>query len=187
VITLRSAVPPDGPRLVALDRATWSWEVAPVPRWPEDTDFFERREPEDVLVAEEAGRAVGYVTVGRPTPLEANRHVLQIAGLSVDPACQGQGVGRTLVEAAIAEATRRGARKLSLRVLGGNARAQALYASCGFVVEGVQRDEFWLDGRFVDDVLMARPLRSELSRSPAATAAPRTPPESPPGRRWTSP
>ena len=56
------------------------------------------------------------------------------------------------------EAARRGARKLGLRVLGGNASARALYASAGFVVEGVLRDEFWLDGRFVDDVFMARPL-----------------------------
>jgi len=53
---------------------------------------------------------------------------------------------------------RRGARKLGLRVLGGNTTARTLYASAGFVVEGVLRDEFRLDGRFVDDVLMARPL-----------------------------
>ena len=59
---------------------------------------------------------------------------------------------------AVAEATRRGARKLGLRVLGGNAGARALYTACGFVVEGVLLDEFRLGGRFVDDVLMARPL-----------------------------
>jgi len=158
VISIRSAAAADGPHLLTLDRATWSWDVAPVPLWAEDTDFFERRSPEDVLVAEEDDRAVGYTTLGRPTPLESNRHVLQIAGLSVDPACQGRGVGRQLIEAAIAEAIRRGARKLSLRVLGPNATAQALYVSCGFVVEGVQREEFLLDGRYVDDVLMARPL-----------------------------
>jgi RimJ/RimL family protein N-acetyltransferase len=34
--------------------------------------------------------------------------------------------------------------------------ARRLYARCGFVEEGVLRDEFVLDGRFVDDVFMAR-------------------------------
>jgi len=148
----------DGPRLVALDRATWSEENAVVPLWREDTDFFERRSPGDVLVAEQEGRTVGYTALGRPTPLECNRHVLHVQGLAVDPACQRQGIARLLIEAAVTEATRRGARKLGLRVLGGNAGARALYAACGFTVEGVLREEFRLGGRFVDDVLMARPL-----------------------------
>lgn len=34
----------------------------------------------------------------------------------------------------------------------------AIGRSCGFVVEGVRRDEFLLDGRYVDDMLMARDL-----------------------------
>jgi ribosomal protein S18 acetylase RimI-like enzyme len=158
VLSIRTAVAADGPRLVALDRATWSEENAVAPLWPEDTDFFERRGPEDVLVSEEDGMVVGYTGLGRPTPLESNRHVLHVQGLTVDPGFQRRGIGRALLEAAVAEATRRGARKLGLRVLGGNAQAQALYSSCGFVVEGVLREEFWLGGRFVDDVLMARAL-----------------------------
>ena len=158
MISIRPAVPADGPRLATLDRATWSVESAVVPLWPADTDFFERRSPDDVLVAEQSGRAVGYTTLGRPTPLESNRHVLHVQGLAVDPTVQRQGIGRGLIEAAVAEATRRGARKLGLRVLDGNTGAQALYAACGFEVEGVLRDEFRLGGRFVDDVLMARTL-----------------------------
>jgi ribosomal protein S18 acetylase RimI-like enzyme len=158
VISIRTAVTADGPRLVRLDRATWSPENAVVPLWPEDTDFFERRSPDDVLVAEQDGVTVGCTALGSSTPLECNRHVLHLHGLAVDPSAQRQGVGRRLVEAAAEEADRRGARKLGLRVLGGNDRARALYASAGFVVEGVLRDEFWLDGRFVDDVFMARPL-----------------------------
>ena len=158
MISIRTAVTVDGPGLVRLDRATWSPENAVVPLWPEDTDFFARRSPDDVLVAEQDGATVGYVALGSPTPLECNRHVLHVQGLAVDPSAQRQGVGRRLVEAAAEEAARRGVRKLGLRVLGGNASARALYASAGFVVEGVLRDEFRLDGRFVDDVLMARPL-----------------------------
>src|SRR3954463_16124848 len=86
VISIRTAVAADGPELVALDRATWSPENAVVPLSPADTDFFERRSPDDVLVAEEEGRTVGYTALGSPTPLECNRHVLHIQGLAVDPA-----------------------------------------------------------------------------------------------------
>ena len=65
------------------------------------------------------------------------------------------GVGRRLAEACIEQARSRGARKLSLRVLGGNVAARRLYESCGFTVEGVLCEEFFLGGRYVDDVLMA--------------------------------
>jgi RimJ/RimL family protein N-acetyltransferase len=41
------------------------------------------------------------------------------------------------------------------RVLGTNHAARRLYARCGSVVEGVQRGQFYLGGRYVDDVLLA--------------------------------
>ena len=43
-------------------------------------------------------------------------------------------------------------------MLATNAKARALYASCGFTVEGVLRQEFRLDGHDVDDLLLARYL-----------------------------
>jgi ribosomal protein S18 acetylase RimI-like enzyme len=158
VLTIRTAVPADAPRLAALDVATWSPQVSPGARGSEDDEFFAVRSPDDVLVADLDGLLAGFVLLRRPTSHESNRHVLMIGGLGVDPAAQRQGVGRRLVEAAIEEAAGRGARRLTLRVLGGNPGAQALYASCGFVVEGVLREEFLLDGRYVDDVFMARTL-----------------------------
>ncbi len=48
-------------------------------------------------------------------------------------------------------------------MLGPNDAARALYESAGFVVEGIQRDEFFLDGRYVDDVLMALDLTAAVS------------------------
>jgi RimJ/RimL family protein N-acetyltransferase len=65
-----------------------------------------------------------------------------------------------LVEAAVTHAAGRGARKVTLRVLGPNEGARRLYERCGFVVEGVLRGEFELAGRLVDDVLMAYRLPS---------------------------
>ncbi|MER6736615.1 GNAT family N-acetyltransferase [Streptomyces puniciscabiei] len=154
---IRIAVPADEAELAALDRATWSTlhAVSPPPQGP---FFDERHLPEDYLVAEADGRLAGYIRIGRPTPLASNEHVLQIQGLAVAAQARGRGLGRALIRAAVEEARGRGARRLTLRVLGHNAPARALYASEGFAVEGVQPEEFLLDGAYVDDVLMGRRL-----------------------------
>jgi ribosomal protein S18 acetylase RimI-like enzyme len=159
---IRPATADDDAALRALDAATWAWWVTPGPDRPPGKPFFGVGEvPADVLVAEEGGEIVGYVALGPPTRLESNRHVMGVRGLAVAPDHQSRGIGRTLLEAAAAEAGARGARRLRLRVLSANTGARALYESCGFVVEGVLRDEFLLDGRYVDDVLMARDLTGE--------------------------
>ncbi len=147
---IRPARAGDAVAIAALDAATWSFDVTPSPRSSMPSSI------EGMLVAEDGGEIVGYVAVGRATRLESNRHVADIRGLAVAPDHQGRGLGRALVHAALDAARERGARKVMLRVLGPNTAARALYESCGFVVEGVRRDEFLLDGRYVDDVLMAR-------------------------------
>lgn len=161
VIAVRLAGHDDEPALARIDLATWTAAVSPAPA-PVDADayrfFTDRTVACDVLVAEVDGDVAGWVKVQSPTPLLSHAHVLQIGGLAVDPAHQGAGVGRRLVEAAVQECRRRGARKVTLRVLGPNAAARAVYESCGFQVEGVLREEFLLQDRYVDDVLMARHL-----------------------------
>jgi ribosomal protein S18 acetylase RimI-like enzyme len=157
---IRAASIDDDVPLKALDAATWSPIVTPGPQPSPETPFFR---PDDdpanyYLVAVLDGAVAGYVKLGPPTPLESNKHVVTIKGLAVDPARQRQGIARALIEAAAEEASKRGARRLTLRVLGPNTGAQVLYESCGFEVEGTQREEFFLDGRYVDDVLMARRL-----------------------------
>ena len=111
-----------------------------------------------MLVAVVDGEPAGYVTVKPATELQASDHVLHVSGLAVDEAVRRRGVGRALMDAAIADARRRGARRLTLRVLGANEAARRLYDACGFEVEGVLRGEFHLDGVDVDDVLMALAL-----------------------------
>lgn len=161
-MTIRRAQPADDTILGQLDAATWTDDVSPAPAPPADTPFFnERTRPGDVLVAEVDGGVVGYAKLGRSTKLLSREHVLDLNGLTVDPNRRRIGVGRALVEASIEAARNRGARKLSLRVLGGNTGARALYEACGFVVEGVLREEFLLEGRYVDDVFMACHLVNE--------------------------
>ncbi|MEU0337194.1 GNAT family N-acetyltransferase [Streptomyces sp. NPDC006193] len=157
---IRVALPGDEEQLSLLDRLTWSalHAVTPQPRPPHAPFFSDRHGPQDCLVAELDGRVVGYVNLGRPTPLASNAHVRQIQGLAVHEDARGRGVGRALVRAAAEEARRRGARRLTLRVLAHNTPARRLYESEGFAVEGVLPGEFLVAGEYVDDVFMGRPL-----------------------------
>ncbi|MFJ3668308.1 GNAT family N-acetyltransferase [Streptomyces sp. NPDC090106] len=157
---IRHATPDDETALGLLDRATWSTlhAVQPRPQAPYEPFFNERFGPREHLVAEAGGEVVGYVRLGYATPLACNMHVRQIQGLAVAPAARGTGVARALLRAVQDEARRRGARRITLRVLGHNTPARRLYESEGFVVEGVLPEEFFLDGAYVDDVLMGRTL-----------------------------
>ena len=172
---IRPARPDDAAALRALDRAAWTWDASPAPPAPADKPF----DVDGVLVAERGGELAGYVALRHPTRLESNRHVLAVHGLAVAPGHERRGVGRELVRAAAEAARARGARRLTLRVLSTNLGARALYAACGFVVEGIQRDEFWLDGRYVDDVLMALDLSA---LSPPCRSPGRAGPSAPAGR-----
>ncbi|MEU4171733.1 GNAT family N-acetyltransferase [Streptomyces sp. NPDC026665] len=157
---IRTATLDDDDALGRIDRDTWSTlhAVMPRPRPPYEPFYSERFGPRDHLVAELDGRLVGYIRLGFPTSLACNTHVRQILGLAVADDARGAGVGRALLRAAGEEARRQGARRITLRVLGHNTPARALYESEGFVVEGILPGEFLLDGTYVDDVLMGRPL-----------------------------
>ncbi|MGW0859990.1 N-acetyltransferase family protein [Streptomyces sp. NPDC002690] len=170
---IRPALLSDEEALAALDRETWSTlhSVQPRPQPPYPPFFDERHSPRDLLVAEtvaDGGRAdadvaeapgvAGYIRLVAPTPLACHQHVRQIQGLAVAATTRGLGIGRALLRAACTEARRQGANRITLRVLGHNGPARALYASEGFAVEGVLPGEFFLAGGYVDDVLMGRAL-----------------------------
>ncbi|MDJ0341197.1 GNAT family N-acetyltransferase [Streptomyces sp. H10-C2] len=158
-VMIRSATLADEADLVGIDVRTWSslHAVQPPPD-PAKGFFDERHLPDQILVAEVDGQVAGYVRIVPPTPLPCNAHVRQIQGLAVDTWARGRGIARKLMAAALREADRQGAVRMTLRVLGHNAPARRLYESMGFAVEGILPGEFLLEGAYVDDVLMGRPL-----------------------------
>lgn len=160
---IRPARSADGDALSALDHSTWSALHAVAPRRePPFPPFFDddRHHPRHYLVADLGdGRPAGYTRLAAPTPLPCNAHVRQIQGLAVAEPARGRGLARALLRAACDEARRQGATRITLRVLSHNKPARRLYESEGFTVEGVLPGEFLLDGAYVDDVLMGRPLR----------------------------
>jgi ribosomal protein S18 acetylase RimI-like enzyme len=79
-----------------------------------------------------------------------------VLGIAVGLPWRGQGVGRQLIETALAAADARGLARVELTVHSENVNAQALYRSVGFEMEGVHRRAWSLDGRFFDVFAMAR-------------------------------
>ncbi|WP_194815068.1 GNAT family N-acetyltransferase [Nocardia sp. XZ_19_385] len=167
-IRIRTATERDERALAAIDHATWTPEVAPVPLWSLDTPFFnDETSPKNVLLAHEDNQVLGYLKL-RPSPMPASSgHVQEINGFAVTPHHQGRGIGHRLLDAALHEATNRRARRITLRVLGTNTRAQAIYLAHGYRIEGRLVGQFLLGDRYVDDVLMALeigPPRNEAAR-----------------------
>ncbi|MGD0312035.1 MAG: GNAT family N-acetyltransferase [Acidimicrobiales bacterium] len=154
-IRLRRAEPEDERQLAALDRATWSPDNSPAPLWDDSVDFYSSDPVENVIVADSDEVPIGYVKL-RPTTGPGSNDGLSISGIAVRPDHQRQGLGGRLLEEAIDEARRRGARRLTLHVLGTNTAAIRLYESHGFAVDTVQCRAFQLDERLVDDVVMTR-------------------------------
>jgi GNAT superfamily N-acetyltransferase len=81
-----------------------------------------------VIVAEIDGVIAGFAAVVGG----------ELDGLFVEPDLWGQGIGRTLIDAAVHEARRRG---LALTVIA-NPRARRFYENCGFAVEGEVQTRF---------------------------------------------
>jgi RimJ/RimL family protein N-acetyltransferase len=83
-------------------------------------------------------------------------------GMALRPEGRGQGGGRALVQRAVAHARADGVHKLELEVWPDNARAIALYASTGFVVEGLKRDHYRRrDGTLRSSLIMGLLLTDE--------------------------
>ena len=81
------------------------------------------------FVAEENGGIVGTVMAGW------DGHRGWIYSLAVDPSRRRRGIGRSLVERAVAELKERDCPKVNLQVIGGNTAAVRFYEDLGFAVE----------------------------------------------------
>jgi ribosomal-protein-alanine N-acetyltransferase len=104
------------------------------------------------LVAERAGAIVGYA--GLQCPIGA--HEGDVQTIAVVASARGEGLGRRLLRALVAEALERGAREVFLEVRADNPVAQSLYRSEGFDEIGVRPDYYQPDG--VDALVMRLPL-----------------------------
>ncbi|WP_199253825.1 ribosomal protein S18-alanine N-acetyltransferase [Mycolicibacterium mengxianglii] len=108
------------------------------------------------LAARADGRLVGYAGVARlgsEAPFEYEVHTI-----GVDPAYQGHGIGRRLLDALLARADADAA-EVFLEVRTDNVAAISLYESAGFVTIGLRKRYYQVSG--ADAYTMRRPRTRE--------------------------
>jgi len=110
------------------------------------------------LVAERNGELLGYAYANYFRPRLAYRFCVEDS-IYLAPAAQGQGVGRMLLAELLARCEAAGARQM-LAVIGdaANAGSVGVHTALGFEHTGVLKSAGWKFGRWLDVVLMQRPL-----------------------------
>src|SRR5262249_17252337 len=127
----------------ALPLSSWEARLKPEPQ-PSDL----------VLGAFHEGDLAGVVGL-HFDPREKARHKATLVGMYVPSAFRRGGLGRELVQAALAEARGRpGIRLVQLMVTHGNRAAQDLYEQCGFVQYGLEPLAVRVGDGFVSKVHM---------------------------------
>jgi L-amino acid N-acyltransferase YncA len=161
---LRPARPGDLAAITAIyDHAvrygTASFELDP----PDDAEMARRYESlraggYPYLVAELDGAVAGYAYAG-PYRARAAYHWSVEDSIYIAPNAQGRGIGRALIERLVAEAEAGGFRQM-IAVIGDSANTASieLHRRAGFRLVGTFENVGFKFGRWLDSVLMQRPL-----------------------------
>jgi L-phenylalanine/L-methionine N-acetyltransferase len=113
-----------------------------------------------VYVATDGDAVVGRLSLARD-PNPSSRHVADL-GLMVAASHRRRGIGRALLEQAVAWAREAEIRKLELHVFPWNEPAIVLYERFGFEREGLRREHYCRDGEYLDAILMAYRLPAQV-------------------------
>jgi phosphinothricin acetyltransferase len=110
------------------------------------------------MVADFGGRVAGYAYCTLYRTRSAYRYALEDS-VYVRPGAQGRGIGRTLLDELVRRCEALGYRQM-MAVIGDSANAASigLHASAGFLRVGTLRSVGFKFGRWVDSVIMQRPL-----------------------------
>lgn len=157
-LVIRPVRPDDAPDIndIRRQRSVVEFTLSlPSERISKNEKYIENLGPDDhVMVAEINGKVVAIA--GLHVRRGKDRHVGHL-GICVHETYQGQGIGRKLMETLLDLADNYlGLVRTELEVLDGNVRAQRLYESLGFEVEGRRRCAVYRRGQYVDAVLMSR-------------------------------
>jgi len=152
----------------AVEHGTASFELEP----PSEAEMARRmQELTDngfpYLAADVDGTLAGYAYAGPYRARPAYRFTIENS-VYVAPEAQGRGIGRALLKALIEAAERSGYRQM-IAVIGdsGQTASIALHSALGFAYVGTLPHVGFKFGRWLDTVLMQRPLGSGSTSTPA--------------------
>ena len=139
--------------IVAREKRYLAFLQAPPPE--QAFDFFQNIVTNGLcqFLALQDGVLVGWCDI-LPTHGEARTHV-GILGIGLIPQARHLGIGAKLMEAALSQAWTQGFTRIELSVRTDNTNAKTLYERFGFTHEGVNRNAFYVDGKFYDTYSMA--------------------------------
>jgi phosphinothricin acetyltransferase len=112
------------------------------------------------LVAESGGQVAGYAYAGPHRTRPAYDWTVEDS-IYVRADCVGHGIGRALLSALVDACAAQGYRQMVAVIGGGpadNPGSAALHRVCGFHEVGTMQAVGWKFGRWVDSLLMQRPL-----------------------------
>lgn len=164
-ILIRDAEERDIPAIAAIYGESVLTGTASYELEPPGTDEMRRRWRElaakgfPYLVAERDGEVLGYAYSGPYRPRPAYRFSVEDS-IYLSPKAQGRGIGRALLAELIARCEALGFRQM-IAVVGGGTEHPAsvrLHERLGFRPIGVIEGSGFKHGRWLDTVLMQRPL-----------------------------
>ncbi|MBQ0826504.1 GNAT family N-acetyltransferase [Streptomyces tagetis] len=116
------------------------------------------------LVAESSGEVVGYAYAAPWRPKPAYRHTAENS-IYLAPGRTGRGLGGTLLQALLTACTRTHLRQMIALIADtGTDASVALHRSLGFTDVGRLAAVGYKHGRWIDTVLMQRPLNSHTDQ-----------------------
>ena len=133
----------------------------PTPTWERLlSEGISHRDGLVLLVAEQNTNIIGFARLIAGINGRKDRHVGNV-GIAVRSAYRGRGVGSLLLRELLRVAPLLGCSKLTAELIASNTASRRLLEKFGFLLEGVRRDQYRINGEYVDELLMAIWLPTE--------------------------
>ncbi|MEN6368285.1 MAG: GNAT family N-acetyltransferase [Thermotogota bacterium] len=149
-VRIRQAVPDDAPALARVHVDSWrrayqglvpDERLAKLSYARGEANFLRsmREGPEETHIAEEAGEAVGFLTLGPCRDDDVNLAAAELWGLYLSPSRWRRGIGTRLCRYGEELLAARGHRTIVLWVFAGNLNARRFYEAMGYASDGAAK------------------------------------------------
>lgn len=148
----------------AVLTSTASFDTSPRTEAQQQAWFGAHGARHPILVAEEqSGTVVGWASLSRWAEHGGYEATAEVS-VYVEQTHRGQGIGRSLLAAVLAEGERSGTHAVIARIAQGNEVSIHLFEAMGFERIGLMREVGWKFGMLLDVVLMEKLFPANLPR-----------------------